>query len=212
MFCKRLSTWIFFTKLFAAPRGLWVQGGRFRWGARGAPGARGEPSPVRFVRGSAPKLFYAYLHDDEAYDKVLVAKVHPRMALRHFFMGSHIDTRWKCTLQDTCSSYVKHDALWAKVLYDLTNNAYKIVSWASHSRTAAMTRSSSPAKIVLNDQRPLFVHISFCGIRNRGVCCWTILFFRSFLIRFVHLDHPSDRMLATRPPVIRLKMSVTTCS
>jgi len=114
-----------------SPRGLWVQGSRFCWGARGAPGARGEPSPVRFVRRSAPKLFdyqvlYAYLHDDEAYDKVLAAKVHPRMALRHFFMGSHIDARCKCTLKDTCSSYVKHDALWAKILYDLTNNAQKL--------------------------------------------------------------------------------------
>jgi hypothetical protein len=54
-----------------SPRGLWAQGGRFCWGARGAPGARGEPSPVRFVHRSAPKLFdyevlYAYLHDDEA--------------------------------------------------------------------------------------------------------------------------------------------------
>ena len=44
------------------PRRL-SKGGRFCWGARGAPGARGEPSPIRFVRRSAWKLFdYQFLY------------------------------------------------------------------------------------------------------------------------------------------------------
>jgi hypothetical protein len=42
-----------------------LDGGRFCWGARGAPGARGGPSPVHFVRRTAPKkidceFLYAY--------------------------------------------------------------------------------------------------------------------------------------------------------
>jgi hypothetical protein len=75
-----------------------------------------------------------------------------------------------------------------------------------------MTLLSSPQKIALNDQQPLFVHSLFPGIRYRGVCCWTTFFSRSVQHRFAKLDQSSDRMLVTRPQVILLKLSVTTRS
>jgi hypothetical protein len=68
------------------------KGGRFCWGARGAPGARGEPPPVRFVRRSTRKYidyqFYTHTsHDDEAYDKVPAVKVHPRHGIMEEYHG-----------------------------------------------------------------------------------------------------------------------------
>jgi hypothetical protein len=81
-------------------------------------------SYVEVPRNFSIVRFYTHICMMTRLDAIKHAvKVHPRMALGRNIMGSHIDKRCKCTLQDTYSSHVQQDALEPKSLYKLMNNA-----------------------------------------------------------------------------------------